>query len=91
MLQFGDAKTRDVYVVGSARNVPDHVATKAARQLDILAAASNLEEARFAGRGRIAKLPRSRPPRYYLHVVGKWWIGFEWRQGDAIDVKLEQR
>jgi plasmid maintenance system killer protein len=91
MLYFGNATTADVYFWRRVQGVPDRIALRAARQLDILAVATNLEEVRFAGHGRIAKKRRSKPPRYYIHVLGKWWIGFRWKVRDAWDVKLEER
>ncbi len=30
------------------------------------------------------------PQRYSLHVNGPWCITFEWRDGDALNVDLEQ-
>ena len=33
---------------------------------------------------------RSKPQRYSLHVNGPWCITFEWREGDAWQVDLEQ-
>lgn len=91
MLRFGDIHTKRVYLGQPVKGIPANVARKAARQLDILAAAAKLEECRFAGRGRIAKLHRSRPPRYYVHVEGIWWIEFEWKLSSALDVRLEER
>jgi proteic killer suppression protein len=33
---------------------------------------------------------RGKPQRYSLHVNGPWCITFEWREGDAWNVDLEQ-
>ena len=44
MLHFGNKVTREIYQFGVAKGVPDEVAQKAVRQLDIMAAATNLQE-----------------------------------------------
>jgi plasmid maintenance system killer protein len=90
MLQFGNRAARAVYTVGASKNVPEYVAAKAARQFDILAAAKTLEDARFAGHGRMSKRPGSKPARYCLHVIDRWWISFHWALYNAVDVRLEQ-
>jgi len=33
---------------------------------------------------------RGKPTRYSVHVNGPWCITFEWNQGDALRVDLEQ-
>jgi proteic killer suppression protein len=33
---------------------------------------------------------RGRPRRYSVHVNGSWYITFEWREGRAVRVDLEQ-
>lgn len=86
---FADKRTAQIARGYAVPGVPDEVAKRAARQIDIVSAAARLEETRFAGHGRIAKLPRSKPPRFYLHVHGHWWIGFNWERSNAYDVKLE--
>jgi antitoxin HigA-1 len=75
---FADKRTAQVARRGAVRGVPDKVVKRAARQIDIVSAATRLQETRFAGHGRIAKLPRSKPPRFYLHVDANWWLGFNW-------------
>ena len=86
-----DKRTADVARGRAARGVPDEIAKRAARQIDILWAATTPEEARFAGHGRIAKMPGAKPPRFYLHVHARWWIGFNWERSNAYNVKLKER
>jgi plasmid maintenance system killer protein len=91
MLHFGNKATREIYQFGATKGVPDEVARKAVRQLDIMAAATNLREVRFAGHGRLLKQLRSSPTRFHIHVLGKWWISFFWHMTDASEVRLEKR
>jgi plasmid maintenance system killer protein len=90
MIQFRDQRTRDVVQRRRLRHIPDDVAKRAARQLDILSAATTLQEARFAGHGRIAKKQGTGSARFYIHVHSRWWISFYWDL-KARDVVLEKR
>ena len=91
MTMFADKRTANVARKGRARGVPVKIAKRAARQIDILSAAAKLEEARFAGHGRIAKAPRTKPPRFQPHVDDRWWIGFNWERSNAYNIKLEEK
>ncbi|MPZ31288.1 MAG: plasmid maintenance system killer [Rhodospirillales bacterium] len=57
-------------------------------RLDALHAASTLEELRQPGFDFHAL--RGKPQRYTIHVNGPWCITFEWSEGTAIRVDLEQ-
>ena len=58
------------------------------RRLSILHVAERLEELNVPG-FNFHRL-RGRPLRYTLHVNGPWCITFEWIDGDAWRVDLEQ-
>lgn len=88
---FIDKRTAEIARGRAARGIPDEIAARAARQIDILSAAATLEEVRFAGHGRIAKMPGTKPPRFYLHVHARWWIGFNWERSNAYNVGLEKK
>lgn len=91
MTIFGDQRTQAVALRDAVRNVPEDVTAKAARKLDILQAACSLDDARLAGYGRVLKERASKPPRFYVHVDGRWWIGFLWAHDRAFDIRLEER
>jgi toxin HigB-1 len=61
---------------------------KVLRRLDVLDHAEDLTE--LAVPGFNFHPLRGRPQRYSLHVNGPWCITFEWEDGDAVHVDLEQ-
>jgi plasmid maintenance system killer protein len=91
VIYFADKRTAELARRQVSQGIPDEVAERAVRQLDILSAAVTLEEARFAGHGRIAKMPGTKPPRFCLHVHARWWIGFNWEKSNAYNVKIEEK
>ena len=58
------------------------------RRLDALDAAAALSELNLPGFGFHSL--KGRPQRYALWVNGPWRITFEWKDGDAFRVDLEQ-
>ncbi|NIR97010.1 MAG: plasmid maintenance system killer [Gammaproteobacteria bacterium] len=58
------------------------------RRLSVLNQAERLEDVRLPG-FNLHRL-RGRPRRYSIHVNGPWCITFEWIDGDAWRVDLEQ-
>ena len=91
MTQFGDQRTQAILMRLAVRNVPQEVERKAARTLNILAAAHSLQDARHAGHGRIAKEKGLGSSRLYVHVHAHWWVGFLWENSRASDIRLEER
>jgi proteic killer suppression protein len=90
-VQFADKRTEDVARRRFVRRIPPEVARAAARKLDILAAAVNLQDVRIAGHGRIGKVRGSTPPMFFLQVSGQWRIRFRWDRAGAYEVKIERR
>jgi proteic killer suppression protein len=58
------------------------------RRLDALKQAVALRDLNVPGFN--FHLLRGKPRRYSLHVNGPWCITFEWRDGEAWEVDLEQ-
>jgi len=57
-------------------------------RLDAIEAATNLETLRQPGFDFHAL--RGRPRRYSIHINGPWCLTFEWRDGAALRIDLEQ-
>jgi plasmid maintenance system killer protein len=75
---------------GRAKGVPENVARRAFRLLDILNAATNLRDVKFFV-GRMAK-QRSRgrrPARLRISLGDGWWLSFEWVGESADAVKID--
>lgn len=59
------------------------------RRLDVIDNAKSLEELNLPGY-RLHRLEGRQPLRYAVDVNGPWRITFEWYDGDAFRVDLEQ-
>ncbi len=79
---------QELFEEGSSRRVRPDLQTRALRRLDALHAAASLEQLNVPG-FNFHPL-RGRPRRYSLQVNGPWCITFEWEEGDALRVELEQ-
>jgi proteic killer suppression protein len=83
---FRSKALRDYFETGKPKGVPANLAKRAMIRLDALDNAVSLEELKY---WRCHPL-NTDPVRYALDVNGPWRITFEWRNGDAYLVDLEQ-
>jgi proteic killer suppression protein len=79
---------RELFEAGTSRNVRQDLRARALRRLDALESAESLEALNLPG-FNFHPL-RGKPTRYSLHVNGPWSITFEWDEGEALRVDLEQ-
>jgi proteic killer suppression protein len=79
----------DLYRTGRAAKVRADLQARILRRLDALNAAGNLAELNLPGFD-FHPLRGFKPTRYSLHVNGPWCVTFEWADGDALHVDLEQ-
>jgi proteic killer suppression protein len=79
---------RELFETGSSRRVRQDLQGRALRRLDALDSAETLEALNVPG-FNFHPL-RGKPTRYSLHVTGPWCITFEWDDGEALRVDLEQ-
>lgn len=79
----------DLYRTGRAAKVRADLQPRVLRRLDALDAASDLSELNLPGFD-FHPLRGFKPVRYSLHVNGPWCITFEWADGDALRLDLEQ-
>lgn len=73
---------------GDAKGIRPDLVDRVRRQLTALDAADDLRALKVPG-WRLHQL-RGKPRRYALAVNGPWRITFEWKDGDASRVDLEQ-
>lgn len=73
---------------GSRTRVRPDLQERALRRLDALNEATALEQLNLPGFGFHAL--RGKPARFAISVNGPWRITFEWEDGDAYRVDLEQ-
>lgn len=79
---------QELFATGRSRRVRQDQRERVIRRLDALNAAGSVKEMDVPGFG-LHKL-KGTPPRWSIAVNGPWRITFEWRDGDAYDVHLEQ-
>ncbi len=79
---------KELFETGNSRKVRPDQRKRALRRLDVLDKAANLKELDVPGFG-LHEL-HGKPIRWAIAVNGPWRITFEWRDGDAFEVDLEQ-
>lgn len=85
---FLDKGLRELFETGRSRKVRPDLCARVLRRLDALHTATTPSELDLPGFG-FHRL-KARTERYAIWVNGPWRITFEWRQGDAYLVDLEQ-
>lgn len=78
-----------LYRAGRSAKVRPDLQPRALRRLDALNAAKVLDDLDVPGFD-FHPLKGHKPTRYSLHVNGPWCITFEWAEGNALRVDLEQ-
>jgi proteic killer suppression protein len=78
----------ELFQTARSGKVAFELQARAIRRLDALAQATALRDLNVPGFDFHPL--RGKPVRYSLHVNGPWCITFEWRDGDAWQVDLEQ-
>ncbi len=79
----------DLFRSGKAAKIRPDLQGRILRRLDALDAARNLSDLNVPGFD-FHPLRGFKPTRYSVHVNGPWCITFEWTEGDAMRVDLEQ-
>ena len=77
-----------MFLKGSGAKVRPDLQARALRRLDVLDHAERLSDLDVPGFDFHPL--QGKPRRYSLHVNGPWCITFEWEDGDALRVDLEQ-
>ncbi|HEV7989226.1 MAG TPA: type II toxin-antitoxin system RelE/ParE family toxin [Candidatus Binataceae bacterium] len=85
---FRDKGLENLFRRGQSRRVAADLQRRALRRLDALERAATLRDLNVPGFDFHPL--RGTPQRYSLHVNGPWCITFEWRDGDAWHVDLQQ-
>lgn len=78
----------ELFWTGATRKVRHDLLARTLRRLDALDQAEQLADLNVPGFNFHALKGRS--VRYSLHVNGPWCVTFEWDEGEAVRVDLEQ-
>jgi proteic killer suppression protein len=82
ILSYRDRRTR-AFADGQFVREFGSFARQAYRRLEILGAASGLNELRALRSNRLEALKGDRAGQYSIRINAQWRICFEWRRGDA--------
>ncbi len=85
---FADKLTRDLYVVGRAKRFPPDVARRAARKLEYVDLASQLDDLKVPPGNRLHALDGDRKGQHSISINDQWRICFRFVDGDAHDVEV---
>ena len=78
----------ELFERGVSGKVRQDLQSRALRRLDALEQAESLPDLNVVGFNFYGL--HGTPKRYSIHVKGPWCITFEWTDGDALKVDLEQ-
>jgi proteic killer suppression protein len=78
----------ELFEKGSSRKLRQDLQTRSLRRLEALDQAESLTELNIPGFNFHGL--QGVPKRYSIHVNGPWCITFEWEEGNALRVDLEQ-
>lgn len=78
----------ELFERGRSRRIQQDLQTRSLRRLDALDQAESLTDLNVPG-FNFHGLQGS-PKRYSIHVNGPWCITFQWEDGDAFKIDLEQ-
>lgn len=87
IVSFRHRGLKQLFEIGATTKIAPSLLARIAIRLDALDAAKSLQELHQPG---FDFLPlRGKPQRYSIHVNGPWCITFEWENGSALRVDLE--
>jgi toxin HigB-1 len=86
---FSDTETQKVWNFERSRKLPSDIQNVARRKLAQLDAVENLHELRMPGGNRFEQLKGFTPVRYSIRVNDQWRVCFNWSDGGADNVRIE--
>ena len=88
IISFKHKGLSELFERGLTRRVRHDLQTRCLRRLEVLDQAEVLTDLNVPGFNFHGL--HGVPKRYSIHVNGPWCITFEWKQGEALRVDLEQ-
>jgi proteic killer suppression protein len=85
---FADKRTQELYVTGRSKRFPADVARRAARKLEYVDLAAQLEDLNVPPGNRLHALEGQRKGQYSISINAQWRICFTFMDGDAYDVEI---
>ncbi len=88
IISFKHKGLAELFAQGQSSKVKQDLQSRSLRRLDVLDQAESLGELNVPGFDFHAL--QGKPKRYSIHINGPWCITFEWKDGDALKIDLEQ-
>ena len=86
--RFADKRTKDLYDTGRAKRFPPDVAGRAARKLEYVDLATQIDDLKVPPGHRFHALESNRKGQYSIFINDQWRICFRFVHRDAYDVEV---
>jgi proteic killer suppression protein len=86
---FKDKETEKVFSRTFSRKLPQDIQQTAYRKLRMINNSIDLEDLRLPPANRLEKLKGDRAEQYSIRINKQWRICFEWSDGDAYNVEID--
>jgi proteic killer suppression protein len=85
---FADKRTQELYSKGHSKKFPPDIASRAARKLEYIDLAAELDDLKVPPGNRLHALLGDRKGQYAIAINDQWRICFRYSEGDAYDVEV---
>jgi toxin HigB-1 len=86
---FKDKEAERIFRRQRSRKLPHDIQQVALRKLRMLNRAITINDLRAPPANRLEKLKGDRAGQYSIRINDQWRICFEWQDGDAYEVEIE--
>ena len=86
---FADTETEKIFKRKFSKKLPQTIQRKARMKLEILDAASILQDLTIPPGNRLEKLSGNREGQHSVRINDQWRILFRWLENDAFDLKIK--
>lgn len=84
-----DPETEKVWIGERSRKLPSDIQNIARRKMRQINRTANLFDLRVPGGNRFEQLKDYTPLRYSIRINDQWRVTFNWSNGDAHNVRIE--
>jgi toxin HigB-1 len=85
---FADRHTHELYATGKSKRFPADIARRAARKLEYVDLATQIDDLKVPPGNRLHALEGDRKGQYSISINDQWRICFRFVDGDAFDVEI---
>ncbi|MDM8009783.1 MAG: type II toxin-antitoxin system RelE/ParE family toxin [Parasphingorhabdus sp.] len=89
IVTFADPETEKIWNGERSRKLPSDIQNTARRKMRQINRIAHLFDLRVPGGNRFEQLKGYTPLRYSIRINDQWRVTFNWSNGDAHDVRIE--